>query len=103
MIWPAFEDVILPLVDHLVGERADEFVASERRAGEQRRQQGQRETDFPFRSFRHRPATPGGAGAGPAHKHADGGREPSAPDERDRRKDALKVSTIEIAPDVGQL
>lgn len=42
------QDVVLPLVDHLVRYCTDEFVLAEWRARHQGRQQGKRKTDFPF-------------------------------------------------------
>ena len=103
VIRPPLEDVVLPLVNHLVRQRTDEFVSPERRARYQRGQKRKRKADFPFGGLGRRPLPPGGAGTGPAHEHADGSGQPSAPDERDRREGTVEISAIEIAPDLGEL
>ena len=98
-----FENVELPLMNHLMRNGANEFVFSVRCAGQQRLEQGKRKTDFPWRGLMGSTAGPTGTGTGMAHEHADRRGEPSTPGEIDRRECSIEIAQIEISPDAGEL
>lgn len=98
-----FENVELPLMNHLMRNGADEFVLSVRCAGHQRLEQRKRKTNFPWRGLMGSAAGPTGTGTGMAHEHADRRGEPSTPSEIDRRECSIEISKIEISPNAGEL
>lgn len=82
------EDIILPLMDHLMREGAEQFVCR------LRAQQGQRELDAA--------AIRGGVGvprAGAVDEETGGGRQPRAPDDGNARQTIGEIAHIEFLPE----
>ena len=103
MVRTPLEDVVLPLVDHLVRESADELISAIGTACQQGFEERKRESDFTLRgSLRGTPA-PGRARTGSTHEHADRRRQPSAPDECDGREGSTEIPCIEVGPQSGEL
>lgn len=103
VIRPPLEDVVLPLMNHLMREGADELVPAIGRTGQQGLEKRKREADLTLRGFVRDVPLPGGTGAGPAYEHADRRGQPPAPDEVDRREHPIEMPCIEVAPHRAEL
>src|SRR5512134_1682503 len=51
MIGPSLEQIVLPLMDHLMGESTDQLVAAIGSAGQEGLEERKRQTDFTLRGF----------------------------------------------------
>jgi hypothetical protein len=71
VIRPPLEDVVLPLMDHLMRESANELVPAILRTGQQGFEEWKGEADFTLCGFVKRVRCPGRTRAGAAHEHAD--------------------------------
>lgn len=103
VIRPPLEDVVLPLMDHLVRQCADELVPAVGCTGQQGLQKRKREADLTLRGFVRNVPLPGGARAGAAYEHADRRGQPPAPDEVDRRECSIEMPCIEVPPHRAEL
>jgi len=103
MIRPPLQDVVLPLMNHFVRQRAHDLLLAilaplgglmEQGKGQANLALGWRAKPVPIRS-RPRSST--------THEHADRGGQPTAPDEIDRGQQACEVAAIQFAPHLGQM
>ncbi len=87
MIGPALQDVVLPLVNHLVRERFDDFLCRLTR----KQMGGQLD---------HAPREPpvGMSRADPAHEHPGGRGEPVTPLNVDHAQGAAEIAVVQLAP-----
>lgn len=102
MVRAPLENVVLPLVNHLMRKGAHELIAAIGSTGQQRFEERKGEADFTL-GFMGTSSTPRRSRAGSTHEHADGRGQPSAPNNVDRRQHSVEVAAIEIGPYRGEL
>ena len=92
MIGPALQDVVLPLVNHLVRERFDDFLCRLTR----KQMRGQLD---------HAPREPpvGMSRADPAHEHPGGRGEPVTPLNVDHAQGAAEIAVVQLAPQLLEM
>ena len=103
MIRSPLQDVVLPLMNHFVSQRAHDLLFAilaplgdlvEQGKGQANLALGWRAKPIPIQSWP-RPST--------THEHAYRGGQPTAPDEIDRGQQASEVAAIQFAPHPGQM
>ena len=103
MIWPSLQDVVLPLMNHFVRQRAHNLPLAILASLDNLMQQGKGQANLALR----RRANPIPIQPWPrsltTDKHADRGGQPGAPDQIDRGQQAREISPIELAPHLGQM
>ena len=103
MIRPAFQDVELPLMDHLVGQCVDDFLLAIFALLEYLLEQGQREANFALDRGTKTHLSQARPRSSTAHEHADRGGQPAAPGEIDLGQQTSEISAVQIAPHLGQM
>jgi len=103
MIWPTFQDVELPLMNHFVGQCVDDFLFAILASLERLLEQRKREANFALGRWAKTVLIQPWPWASTTHEQADRGGQPAAPDELDRGQQACEVASIQFTPHVGQL
>lgn len=83
MIRPSFQDVVLPLMNHFVGQRVDDFLLAIFALLNNLLQQGQREANFALGRWAKTISIQSWSRSSTTHEQADRGGQPAAPDELD--------------------
>lgn len=103
MVRPPLQDVVLPLMNHLVRQRIHDLLLPVCAVLGDLLEQGKREANLAFAWRAKTLLIQSWPRASPTDEHADRGGQPAAPDEIDRRQQAREVAAIQFAPHSGQM